>query len=53
MLPTNYLFTDHIFNKYMYKEDLALDNQQSLICYEIQPTNLKLFDSVQTINSST
>ena len=26
MLPTNYLFTNHIFNIYVGKEDLALDN---------------------------
>ena len=27
MLPANCLFTNHIFNTYMYGQDLALNNQ--------------------------
>ena len=30
------------FDIYMYKEDLALNNLQWLICYEIQPNQTKL-----------
>ena len=37
MLPTNYLFT--VFNIHMYKEDLALNNLQGLICHKAQLTN--------------
>ena len=32
MLSTNYLFTNHIFN--IYKEDMALNNLQGLICHK-------------------
>ena len=32
MLSTNYAFTHH-----MYKEDLALNNLQRLICHKTQP----------------
>ena len=39
MLPTNYLFTNHMFNIYMYKQDLALNNQQGLICYKALSIN--------------
>ena len=34
--PQN-VFTNYIFN--MYKQDLALNNLQGLICHQIQPTN--------------
>ena len=39
MFPTNYPFTNHISRIYTYKQDLALNNQQGLICHKIQPTN--------------
>ena len=32
MLPTDYLLTNHI-----YKQDLALNNLQGLICHKNQP----------------
>ena len=32
-------WTNHIFDVYMYKEDLALNNLQWLICHKIQPNN--------------
>ena len=31
------IFTNHIFNIYIYKQDLALNNQQWLICYKTKP----------------
>ena len=38
------LFTNHIYLIYMYKEDLALNNQQGLICHKnpTQPTPIYL-----------
>ena len=33
------VFTNHIYLIYMYKEDLALDNQQRLIYHKKQATN--------------
>ena len=30
MLPTNYLFTNHILNMYIHKQNLALNNQLGL-----------------------
>ena len=33
------VFTNHIYIINMYKEDLALNNLQCLICYETNPTN--------------
>ena len=29
MLPTNYSFTTHIYLIYIYKQDLAIDNQEN------------------------
>ena len=37
MLSTNYVFTNHN----MYKEDVALNNLQDLICYKTQPNQTK------------
>ena len=34
---TNNLFTNHIFN--IYKQDLALNNLEGLICHKTQLTN--------------
>ena len=39
MLSINYLFKNHIYSLYMYKQDLALNNLQGLICHKIQPIN--------------
>ena len=39
MLPTNYLFTNHIYLIYMYKQDLALNNLPRLVCHKTQPIN--------------
>ena len=36
-LPTNYSFTNNIFNIDIYQKDLTLNNQQGMIC--IVPTN--------------
>ena len=33
----NKMFTNYIYLIYMYKEDLALDNLQVLICHRTQP----------------
>ena len=38
------VFTNHVFNIYMYKKDLALDNQQRLICHKTKP-NLIIYDT--------
>ena len=35
-----YMFTNHVYLVYMYKEDLALNNQQWLICYKSQPNQI-------------
>ena len=37
------VFTNHIhlFNKYIYKQDLALNNQQWLICHQSKPNQTK------------
>ena len=43
LLPTNYSFTNHII--YMYKQDLALDNLQCLICCKTQPTKTMIESS--------
>ena len=35
-----FLYRSYIFNIYMYKQYLALDNQQGLMCHKkFQPTN--------------
>ena len=44
MLPTKYSFIDHTYLIYMHKQNLALDNQEALICHKKvkstnQPTN--------------
>ena len=36
------VFTNHIYLIIMYKEDLALNNQQWLICHKTQPTKPKI-----------
>ena len=33
------VFTNYIYSIYLYKEDLALNNLQWLICHEIQTNN--------------
>ena len=40
--PTNYLFTNHIYFIDMYKQDLASNNLQELICHKTQPTNTEV-----------
>ena len=40
MLPVKYSFTNHIIN--MYKQDLALNNQQGLIRHKTQRTNASI-----------
>ena len=42
MLPTKYQFINHKFDV-IYKQDLAVDNLQMLICYTIQPTTFFFF----------
>ena len=37
--PINYLFTNYVYLIYMYKQDLALNNIQGLICHKTQPTD--------------
>ena len=39
MLTTNYSLTNHKYNIYMYKLDLALNNPQVLICHDTQIKN--------------
>ena len=34
-----YLFTNHTYLIYVYKQGLALNNQQGLICLKTQPIN--------------
>ena len=37
---TKYSFTNHTFNIYMHKQDLALNNRNGLICLKTnKPTN--------------
>ena len=36
----NKMFTNHIYLIYMYKEDLALNNLQWLICHKTQPNQI-------------
>ena len=39
-----YSFTNHIFNIYMYEQDLVLNNPEGLICYKInKPTNIYIY----------
>ena len=45
MLPTNYSLTNHIYLIYVYKEDLALNNLQGLICHKTKPNQKKLKES--------
>ena len=40
MLSIKYLLTNHIYLIYMYKQDMALNNLQGLICHKTQPINL-------------
>ena len=35
-----FIYKSYIFNMTMYKEDLALNNLQRLICHEIQPNQI-------------
>ena len=45
-------FTNHIKHMYMYKEDLALNNLQVLICRKIEPNLLKSFtNKISNINA--
>ena len=37
MLPINYLLTNHIYLIYIYKDDLAFNNLQELICHKTKP----------------
>ena len=39
MLNKNYVFINHIFDMNIYKQDLALNNLQRLICHKTQPNN--------------
>ena len=39
MLPTDYLFANYTYLIYMYKQDLALNNLQELICHKTSLTN--------------
>ena len=40
LFPVNKSFTNHIYLTCMYKQDLALNNLQELLCRKTQPTNL-------------
>ena len=39
-MPLNKIKPNHIYLIYMYKQDLALNNLQGLICHKTHPTNL-------------
>ena len=39
MISTNNSFTNHIYLTYMYKQDLALNKLQGLICHKTQPNH--------------
>ena len=39
-MPLNPTKPNHIYLIYMYKEDLALNNLQWLICYKTQPNGI-------------
>ena len=41
-MPSNPIKTYHIYLIYMYKEDLALNNLQWLICYKTKPNPIYL-----------
>ena len=34
-----FVYKSNIFNMYMYKQDLASNNPQGLICHKTKPTN--------------
>ena len=40
MLSTNSVFTNYIYLIYMYKQNLALNNLQWLICHKTQPNQI-------------
>ena len=40
-MPSNQTKPNHIYLIYMYKEDLALNNPQWLICHKIKPNLTK------------
>ena len=44
-LPANYSFTNHVFDIYVYKQDLVLSNLQRLICLQTQPTSIFFFQN--------
>ena len=46
-LLKNYRFTNHI---YMYKEDLALNNLQWLICHKTQPNQTELIQCISVFS---
>ena len=33
-----FVYKSYIFNEYLYKQDLALNNPQELLCHKAQPT---------------
>ena len=35
------VFTNHMYSIYMYKKDLTLNNQHSLICHKTKPKQTK------------
>ena len=43
MLSTKGVYKSYIFNRYMYKEDLALNNLRWLICHKSNQTNAKTY----------
>ena len=46
----NKMFTNPIYIIYMYKEDLALNNLQWLICHKTQPNQISKLVSINTNN---
>ena len=39
-MPQNQAKSNHIYSIYMYKEDLALNNLQWLICHKTKPNQI-------------
>ena len=42
------VYINHVYLIYMYKQDLALNNQQVLICYKTKPNQTKLYITPQS-----
>ena len=47
------MLRNHIYLIYIYKEDLALNNQQRLICHKTQPKDYSYWERLEKLGLTT